>query len=165
MDNLSTPDNMSKNTHTKLFKLQLSGANGNKPMKKSIKISIIVIAIALLLLFVIDAWYTYRLDNNLFADVSHCEISYKNNFNQTADETLDTDYYEKIMLDKFSEKHENCKLKKIFVKEISDDTIIYEVKFSDYRIIDDRSPFLTNQYDITLKYEANNWYVYGMGMA
>ena len=29
-DNLSTPDNMSKNTHTKLFKLQFSGASGNK---------------------------------------------------------------------------------------------------------------------------------------
>ena len=28
-DNLNTPDNMSKNTHTKLFKLQFSGANGN----------------------------------------------------------------------------------------------------------------------------------------
>ena len=26
MDNLNTPDNMSKNTHTKLFKLQFSGA-------------------------------------------------------------------------------------------------------------------------------------------
>ena len=30
MDNLNTPDNMSKNTHTKLFKLQFSGASGNK---------------------------------------------------------------------------------------------------------------------------------------
>ena len=30
MDNLSTPNNMSKNTHTKLFKLQFSGASGNK---------------------------------------------------------------------------------------------------------------------------------------
>ena len=29
-DNLNTPDNMSKNTHTKLFKLQFSGASGNK---------------------------------------------------------------------------------------------------------------------------------------
>ena len=29
MDNLNTPDNMSKNTHTKLFKLQFSGASGN----------------------------------------------------------------------------------------------------------------------------------------
>ena len=29
MDNLSTPNNMSKNTHTKLFKLQFSGASGN----------------------------------------------------------------------------------------------------------------------------------------
>ena len=28
-DNLNTPDNMSKNTHTKLFKLQFSGASGN----------------------------------------------------------------------------------------------------------------------------------------
>ena len=30
MDNLNTPDNMSKNTHTKLFKLQFSGAKNNK---------------------------------------------------------------------------------------------------------------------------------------
>ena len=30
MDNLNTPDNMSKNTHTKLFKSQFSGASGNK---------------------------------------------------------------------------------------------------------------------------------------
>ena len=29
MDNLNTPDNMSKNTHTKLFKLQFLGASGN----------------------------------------------------------------------------------------------------------------------------------------
>ena len=29
MDNLSTPNNMSKNTYTKLFKLQFSGASGN----------------------------------------------------------------------------------------------------------------------------------------
>ena len=29
MDNLNTPDNMSKNTHTKLFKLWFSGASGN----------------------------------------------------------------------------------------------------------------------------------------
>ena len=29
MDNLNTPDNMSKNTHTKLFKSQFSGASGN----------------------------------------------------------------------------------------------------------------------------------------
>ena len=29
MDNLSTLDNMSENTHTKLFKLQFSGASGN----------------------------------------------------------------------------------------------------------------------------------------
>lgn len=28
-DNLNTPDNISKNTHTKLFKLQFSGASGN----------------------------------------------------------------------------------------------------------------------------------------
>ena len=28
-DNLNTPDNMSKNTHTKLFELQFSGANWN----------------------------------------------------------------------------------------------------------------------------------------
>ena len=28
-DNLNTPDNMSKNTPTKLFKLQFSGASGN----------------------------------------------------------------------------------------------------------------------------------------
>ena len=28
--NLNTPDNMSKNTHTKLFKLQFSGAKNNK---------------------------------------------------------------------------------------------------------------------------------------
>ena len=30
MDNLNTLDNMSKNTHTKLFKLHFSGASGNK---------------------------------------------------------------------------------------------------------------------------------------
>ena len=30
MDNLNTPDNMSKNTHTKLFKLWFSGASGNE---------------------------------------------------------------------------------------------------------------------------------------
>ncbi len=29
MDNLNTLDNVSKNTHTKLFKLQFSGASGN----------------------------------------------------------------------------------------------------------------------------------------
>ena len=29
MDNLNTPDNMNKNTHTKLFKSQFSGASGN----------------------------------------------------------------------------------------------------------------------------------------
>ena len=36
MDNLNTPDNMSKNTHTKLFKLWFSGASGNNftPVKK-----------------------------------------------------------------------------------------------------------------------------------
>jgi hypothetical protein len=28
-DNLNTPDNVCKNTHTKLFKLQFSGASGN----------------------------------------------------------------------------------------------------------------------------------------
>ena len=28
-DNLNTPDNVRKNTHTKLFKLQFSGASGN----------------------------------------------------------------------------------------------------------------------------------------
>ena len=33
MDNLSTPNNMSKNTHTKLFKLQFSGASGNNKQK------------------------------------------------------------------------------------------------------------------------------------
>ena len=33
MDNLNTPDNMSKNTHTKLFKSQFSGASGNKKRK------------------------------------------------------------------------------------------------------------------------------------
>ena len=31
MDNLNTPDNMSKNAHTKLFKSQFSGASGNSP--------------------------------------------------------------------------------------------------------------------------------------
>ncbi|MBE6729314.1 MAG: hypothetical protein E7568_03670 [Ruminococcaceae bacterium] len=31
MDNLNTLDNVSKNTHTKLFKLQFSGASGNNP--------------------------------------------------------------------------------------------------------------------------------------
>ena len=38
MDNLNTPDNMSKNTHTKLFKLQFSGASGNDftPVKKPV---------------------------------------------------------------------------------------------------------------------------------
>ena len=30
MDNLNTLDNVSKNTHTKLFKSQFSGASGNK---------------------------------------------------------------------------------------------------------------------------------------
>ena len=29
-DNLNTPDNVCKNTHTKLFKLQFSGASGNE---------------------------------------------------------------------------------------------------------------------------------------
>ena len=32
MDNLNTPDNMSKNTHTKLFKLWFSGASGNSSL-------------------------------------------------------------------------------------------------------------------------------------
>ena len=32
-DNLNTPDNVCKNTHTKLFKLQFSGASGNKKRK------------------------------------------------------------------------------------------------------------------------------------
>ena len=31
MDNLNTLDNVSKNTHTKLFKSQFSGASGNNP--------------------------------------------------------------------------------------------------------------------------------------
>ena len=31
-DNLNTPDNMSRNTHTKLFKLRFSGASGNNRM-------------------------------------------------------------------------------------------------------------------------------------
>ena len=37
-DNLNTPDNVCKNTHTKLFKLQFSGANGNDftPTKKPV---------------------------------------------------------------------------------------------------------------------------------
>ena len=30
MDNLTTLDNVSKNTHTQLFKSQFSGASGNK---------------------------------------------------------------------------------------------------------------------------------------
>lgn len=30
VDNLNTPDNMSKNNHTKLFKSQFSAASGNK---------------------------------------------------------------------------------------------------------------------------------------
>ena len=35
-DNLNTPDNVCKNTHTKLFKLRFSGASGNNiaPVKK-----------------------------------------------------------------------------------------------------------------------------------
>ena len=39
MDNLNTPDNMSKNTHTKSFKSQFSGASGNNftLVKKPIK--------------------------------------------------------------------------------------------------------------------------------
>ena len=37
-DNLNTPDNVCKNTHTKLFKLQFSGASGNDftPTKKPV---------------------------------------------------------------------------------------------------------------------------------
>ena len=34
-DNLNTPDNMSKNTHTKLFKSQFSGASGNNLQEKA----------------------------------------------------------------------------------------------------------------------------------
>ena len=33
MDNLNTPDNMSKNTQTKLFKSWFSGASGNDGLK------------------------------------------------------------------------------------------------------------------------------------
>ena len=38
MDNLNTPDNMSKNAHTKLFKSQFSGASGNNfaPVKNPV---------------------------------------------------------------------------------------------------------------------------------